>query len=68
MIISYTCDPHYGLQILNLMNTNNQPNDQKYQSFTSQPQKMKFVVFKNFIWFIIWPKSSNEHGQNKCKF
>jgi len=67
MIISCTCDPHYELQILKLMNINNQPNDQKYQSFTSQLQKMKFVAFKNFIWFIIWPKSYNEHGQNKCK-
>jgi hypothetical protein len=63
MIISCTCDPHYGLQILNLMNTNNQPNDQKYQSFSLQPQKMKVFAFKIFIWFIIWPKTSNEYGQ-----
>ncbi len=63
MIISYTYDPHYGLQILNLMNTNKQPNDQEYQSFSLQPQRMKFVAFKIFIWFIISPKTSNEHGQ-----
>jgi hypothetical protein len=67
MIISCTCDPHYVMQILNLMNTNNQTNDQKYQSFTWQPHKMKFVASKIFMWFIIWPKTSNEHGQNKCK-
>jgi len=49
MIISYTCDSHYGLQILSLMNTINQPNDQKYQSFSLQPQKMKFFAFKIFV-------------------
>jgi hypothetical protein len=26
MIISYTCDPHFELQMLKLVNTNNQPN------------------------------------------
>jgi len=48
MIISYSCDPHYGLQILNLMNKKNQPNDQKYQSFFLTTSKNEIRCFKKF--------------------
>jgi hypothetical protein len=49
IIISYTCDLHLGPQILSLMNTKNQPNDEKSNPFSCNPFETNYVSFKIFV-------------------
>jgi len=49
MIISCACDPHYGLQILNLMNTKINQMTKSINPLPQKTKKMKFVAFKIFI-------------------
>lgn len=53
MISSYACDQHLGLQISNIMNTNNQPNDKKNNHFPCNPNKKTYVKSKSSYWFLI---------------
>jgi len=44
---------HLGLQIINLMNTNNQPNDEKKSLFPCSPFKLNYVIleFLYYVWY-----------------
>jgi hypothetical protein len=52
MKISYACCQHLGQQILSLMYTKSQPNDQK-NHFPWSPFKMDIAAFNFFVLYII---------------
>jgi hypothetical protein len=60
MTISYTCDWHFKLKTLNLMNIKNQPNAQIFYFYFLIAPKIKLFCFQNFhmIYNIF-----NQHGQ-----
>jgi len=51
IIISYTCDVHLKLEILNLMDIKKYPNYLLKESFPLQPFASKFQNFEIFMWF-----------------
>jgi hypothetical protein len=61
MFVSFTCDLHLKLDILNSLNIIFLSNGLKNESFALQPFPSKFQNFKIFEWFGFSSNSSNEH-------
>jgi hypothetical protein len=59
-IISFTCDLHLKLEILNSLNLVFLSNGLKNESFALQPFPSKFQEFKTFVWFGFSSNSPNE--------
>jgi hypothetical protein len=59
--ISFTCDLHLKLDILNPLNIIFLSNGLKNESFALQPFLSKFQDFEIFEWFGFSSNSSNEH-------
>jgi hypothetical protein len=60
-IISYTCDLHLKLHILNPLNIMFLSNGFKNESFALKPFPSKFQDFDIFVWFGFSSSLSNEH-------
>jgi len=60
-IISYTCDLHLKLDILNPLNIIFFVKWFKNESFALKPIPSKFQDFDIFVWFGFSSSSSNEH-------
>jgi len=61
MFISFICDLHLKLDILNPLNINFLSNGFLNESFALQPFLSKFQDFEIFEWFFFSSSSSNEH-------
>jgi len=60
-IISYTCDLHLKLNILNPLNIFLGQMVEKKESFALQPFPSKFQSFEIFVWFGFSSSSYNKH-------